>query len=143
MRRFLMVLALLLVAGLVFGGATSEPETEEGVVELTVAFPRDTEENQYRIQAETDRAARFEAAYPNIRVVPVHIEYDNTGEFFVRQAAGQAPAVLTVWATEAQLFVNRGWGVPLDDYIENWDKRDWYNPDAFLPFQVDGRILLL
>jgi multiple sugar transport system substrate-binding protein len=141
MRRSVLVLVLVLVAAGLF--ATAESEGADGsakTVELTVAFPRDNEENEYRIEAELDRVARFEAAYPNISVTPVYVEYDNTGEFFVRQAAGQAPAVITVWATEAQLFVDRGWGVALDDYLANWDKRDWYNPDAFLPFTVGGTI---
>ncbi len=109
-------------------------------VALKVAIPRDTPENKARILADLEKIKRFEAANPDIKVSPVNFNYDNTGDFSILQAAGQAPDVLTVWATEAQLFVSKKWGVPLDGYLKAWDKKDWYNPDSFIPFTVAGKI---
>ena len=139
--RIVGILLLIAAAGLVFAGGQSGAGSSAagGKVELKVQFPRDNEENQYRIEAEMEKARRFMEAYPNIEVVPVHIEYDNTGEFFVRQAAGQAPDVMmSVWATEAQLWVSRGWAVPMDQFLSTWEKTSWYNPDSFKPFTVNG-----
>lgn len=133
------VLVAFTVAG-AFAGGQGEASQPDGKITLKVQLNRDVPENKYRNEATMKRIERFQAKYPNIVCEPVYIEYDNTGEFFVKQAAGQAPDVLTVWATEAQLFVSRKWGVPLDGYIENWEKKSWYNPDSFLPFTVDGTI---
>jgi ABC-type glycerol-3-phosphate transport system substrate-binding protein len=107
-------------------------------VELKVPIPRDTPENKYRIDAKMDQIKRFEAANPGITCVPVNFEYDNTGQFLVMQAAKQAPDIMSVWATEAQLLVSKKWIVALDEYIKTWDKTAWYNKDAFLPFTVRG-----
>jgi len=109
-------------------------------VELKVQLNRDTPENKARIAATMDRIQRFEAAYPNIHVTGVNIEYDNTGEFFVKQAAGQAPDVLTVWATEASLLSSKKWALPLNDYINGWAKKSWYDPASFAPFTIGGKI---
>ncbi|KGE73488.1 ABC transporter substrate-binding protein [Spirochaeta lutea] len=141
-KQIISVLLLVLAATVVWAagqGESAKPGASGSVVELRVQFPRDNEENQYRIQAELDKARRFEAEHPNIKIIPVHIEYDNTGEFFVRQAANQAPDVMmSVWATEAQLWVSKGWALPLDDYLASWEKMDWYNPASFDPFMVNG-----
>jgi len=107
-------------------------------VELKVPIPRDTPENKYRIDAKMDQIKRFEAANPGITCVAVNFEYDNTGQFLVMQAARQAPDVMSVWATEAQMLVAKKWIVSLDDYIKTWDRTAWYNKDAFLPFVVGG-----
>jgi ABC-type glycerol-3-phosphate transport system substrate-binding protein len=141
MKKLLLsaVVALALVAGVFANGQAAAPAAA-GPVQLKVQINRDTPENAYRIAASMERIKRFEAKYPNVKVTPVNVEYDNTGEFFVKQAAGQAPDVLTVWATEAALFVSKKWAVPLDAYINAWEKKAWYNPDSFLPFSVDGKI---
>lgn len=109
-------------------------------VELKVQVSRDTPENQARLAAEMDRIERFKAKYPDITVKPVHMAYDNTGEFFVLQAAGKAPDVLNVWATEAQMMARKKWALPLDSYINAWEKKSWYNLDSFKPFTVSGKI---
>jgi ABC-type glycerol-3-phosphate transport system substrate-binding protein len=129
MKKFISVLTAVLVAAAAFGQ-----------VELKVQLNRDTPENKARIAAAMDRIDRFQAAYPNIKVKGVNIEYDNTGEFFVKQAAGQAPDVLTVWATEASLLTSKKWAAPLSDYVNNWAKKSWYDPASFVPFTVKGVI---
>jgi ABC-type glycerol-3-phosphate transport system substrate-binding protein len=129
MKKFISVLTAVLVAAAAFGQ-----------VELKVQLNRDTPENKARIAAAMDRIDRFQAAYPNIKVKGVNIEYDNTGEFFVKQAAGQAPDVLTVWATEASLLTSKKWAAPLSDYVNNWAKKSWCDPASFVPFTVKGVI---
>jgi ABC-type glycerol-3-phosphate transport system substrate-binding protein len=69
----------------------------------------------------------------------VAFEYDNTNQFLVMQAAKQAPDVMSVWATEAQMLASKKWAIPLDSYIAGWDKAAWYNKDAFGPFTVAGK----
>jgi ABC-type glycerol-3-phosphate transport system substrate-binding protein len=118
--------------------ATGANEAPSGPVALKVAIPRDTPENKSRIETLMSQIKRFEAANPTIKCTPVNFEYDNQGDFFVKQAAKQAPDVMSVWATEAQMLVSKKWAVPLDDYIKTWDKTSWYNKDAFLPFTVGG-----
>jgi multiple sugar transport system substrate-binding protein len=132
LKRTLVVLAVACAAF----GAFAAPKQ----VPLKVAIPRDTPENKARIQADLEKIKRFEAANPDIKVTPVNFNYDNTGDFSILQAAGQAPDALTVWATEAQLFVSKKWGTPLDSYIKGWEKKDWYNPDSYIPFTVAGKI---
>jgi multiple sugar transport system substrate-binding protein len=124
----------IIVAACIALGAYAAP----AAVELKVPVPRDTPENKYRIDAKLEQIKRFEAANPGIKCTPVNFEYDNTGEFLVMQAAKKAPDVMSVWATEAQMLVNRKWIVSLDAYIKTWDKTAWYNKDAFLPFSVGG-----
>jgi len=130
MKKFIAILT----AGLIAASAFAQ------TVELKVQLNRDTPENKARIAATMDRIKRFQAAYPNITVKGVNIEYDNTGEFFVKQAAGQAPDVLTVWATEASLLSSKKWALPLNDYVNSWAKKSWYNPDSFKPFTINGTI---
>jgi len=130
MKKFIGILMAVLFAATAFGQA----------VELKVQLNRDTPENKARIAAAMDRIQRFQAAYPNIKVKGVNIEYDNTGEFFVKQAAGQAPDVLTVWATDAALLTSKKWAVPLTDYVAKWAKKDWYDPASFVPFTIKGVI---
>ena len=130
MKRTLLAFLAILAAM----GAFAAP------VVLKVEIPRDTPENKSRIQAELEKIARFEEANPGITCQAVNFAYDNTGDFPVLQASRQAPDVLTdVWATEAQMLVARKWIVPLDDYIATWDKKDWYNADAYLPYTVGGK----
>jgi multiple sugar transport system substrate-binding protein len=107
-------------------------------VTLKVPVPRDTPENKSRLQAEMDKITRFQAANPGITCQAVNFEYDNTGDFLVKQAARQAPDVMSVWATEAQMLVSKKWIISLDSYITTWDRKDWYNKDAYLPFLVSG-----
>jgi ABC-type glycerol-3-phosphate transport system substrate-binding protein len=141
MKKLLSTVTIVaILATAAFAAGQGESPQGGGVTQLKVQINRDTPENAYRISADMAKIKRFEAKYPSIKVTPVNIEYDNTGEFFVKQAAGQAPDVLKVWATEAQLFVNKKWAVPLDDYISKWAKKEWYNPDSFLPFTVKGKI---
>jgi multiple sugar transport system substrate-binding protein len=130
MKRMMIVLAVACIAL----GAYAAP----AVVELKVPIFRDTPENKYRIEARMAQIKRFEAANPGITCIPVSFEYDNTGDFLVKQAARQAPDVMSVWATEAQMLASKKWAIPLDDYIRTWDKQSWYNKDAFLPFTVGG-----
>ncbi len=130
MKKFIGILTAVLLA------ASAYAQT----VELKVQLNRDTPENKARIAAVLDKAKRFEAAYPNIKVKGVNIEYDNTGEFFVKQAAGQAPDVLTVWATEAALLSSKKWALPLNSYVEGWAKKAWYNPNSFDAFTIKGTI---
>ncbi len=130
MKRMILVLTALSIAL----GAFAAP----AIVEIKVAVPRDTPENKYRIEAKMEQIKRFEAANPGIKCVPVNFEYDNTGDFLVKQAAKQAPDVMSVWATEAQMLASKKWAIALDDYIKTWDKASWYNKDAFLPFTVSG-----
>jgi multiple sugar transport system substrate-binding protein len=132
LKRTIAVLALACLAL----GAFAAPKQ----VALKVAVPRDTPENKARIQADLEKIKRFETANPDIKVTAVNFDYDNTGDFSILQAAGQAPDVLVVWATEAQLFVSKKWGVPLDSYLKTWEKKSWYNPDSFNPFTVSGKI---
>jgi len=129
MKKFIGILMAVLVAAAAYGQT-----------ELKVQLNRDTPENKARIAAAMDRIQRFQAAYPNIKVKGVNIEYDNTGEFFVKQAAGQAPDVLTVWATEASLLTSKKWAAPLSDYVAKWAKKDWYDPASFAPFTIKGVI---
>ncbi len=130
MKKLIGILVGVLFAASVFGQT----------VELKVQLNRDTPENKARIAAILDKAKRFEAAYPDIKVKGINIEYDNTGEFFVKQAAGQAPDVLTVWATDAALLSSKKWALPLNDYLNTWAKKAWYNPDSFKPFTINGTI---
>jgi ABC-type glycerol-3-phosphate transport system substrate-binding protein len=130
MKKFIAILT----AGLIAASAFAQ------TVELKVQLNRDTPENKARIAATMDRIKRFQAAYPNITVKGVNIEYDNQGEFFVKQAAGQAPDVLTVWATEASLLSSKKWALPLNSYIDSWAKKDWYDPNSFAPFTIKGTI---
>ena len=132
LKRTLVVLAVACVAL----GAYAAPKQ----VQLKVAVDRDTPEHKAQIAADLEKIKRFEAANPDIKVTPVNFNYDNTGDFPILQAAGQAPDVLTVWATEANLFVAKKWGVPLDGYLKTWEKKSWYNPDSFLPFIVGGKV---
>ena len=130
MKRTLPVIVFTLVAAGIFGAP----------VTLKVPIPRDTPENKSRIEAEMAKIARFQAANPGITCQPINFAYDNTGEFLVKQAARQAPDVmLDVWATEAQMLVSKKWIIALDDYIGTWDKKDWYNKDAYLPYTVSGK----
>lgn len=130
MKKFVAILTAGLIAASAFGQT----------VELKVQLNRDTPENKARIASAMERIKRFEAAYPNIKVKGVNIEYDNTGEFFVKQAAGQAPDVLTVWATDAALLTSKKWAAPLTDYVNTWAKKDWYDPASFVPFTIKGVI---
>ena len=131
MKRLMMVLAALCLAI----AAQAAP-----AVQIKVAVPPDTPDNKSRIEAITAQIARFQAANPDITCVPVNFAYDNTGDFLVKQAAQQAPDVMSVWATEAQMLAGKKWAIPLDDYIKTWDKKDWYSKDAFLPFTVGGKV---
>ena len=128
MKRILLVL----LAAFLAAGVFADP------VILKVPVPRDTPENKSRIQAEMGKIARFQAAYPGIVCQAINFDYDNTGDFLVKQAAQQAPDVFQPWATEAQMLVSKRWIIPLDGYISTWDKKDWYNKDAYLPFVVGG-----
>ena len=109
-------------------------------IELKVAVPPDTPENKYRLEARLAQVKRFETANPGVTCVPINFEYDNTGDFFVKQAAQQAPDVMSVWATEAQMLATRKWAIALDAYLKTWDKKGWYSKDAFLPFTVGGKV---
>lgn len=131
MKRLMIVLAVACIAF----GASAAP-----VIQVKVPVPPDTPENKYRIDAKMAQIKRFEAANPGIKCIPVYFEYDNTGDFFVKQAAKQAPDVMSVWATEAQMLSSKKWAIPLDDFIKTWDKKDWYSKDAFLPFTVGGKV---
>lgn len=128
------LLALCLVGATV----TARPAAGAETVTLRVAIPADTPENKSAIEFELEKIKRFEAAYPGIKVVPVHYEY-NPQTFAVAQAARSAPDVLLVWATEGRVMAEKGWLAPLDEYLKTWPKTSWINPDAFLPFKVNGR----
>ncbi|MGO9411513.1 MAG: ABC transporter substrate-binding protein [Spirochaetia bacterium] len=128
MKRILLPLLATFLAASVFAAP----------VTLKVPVPKDTPENKSRIQAEMEKIARFEAANPGIVCQAINFDYDNTGDFLVKQAAQQAPDVFQPWATEAQMLVSKKWIIPLDSYIGTWDKKDWYNKDAYLPYVVGG-----
>ena len=99
----------------------------------------DIEENQPQIETLRQKIARFEKEYPDIRVEIAFMPYDPQ-TFAIKQAAGEAPDVVQVWATEGRTLAERGWIAPLDEYLATWPKASLINPDAYGPFTVDGRI---
>ncbi|MGQ9778782.1 MAG: ABC transporter substrate-binding protein [Bacillota bacterium] len=135
-RVFVCVLLVLCLVGAIIAAA---PLAAAEKVVLRVAIPADRPENKAAIEGELEKIKRFEATYPDIKVVPINYDY-NPQTFAVMQAGRNAPDVLLVWATEGTVLAEKGWLAPIDEYLKTWPKTSWINPDAFAPFTVKGRI---
>ncbi|HHY97736.1 MAG TPA: sugar ABC transporter substrate-binding protein [Firmicutes bacterium] len=120
-------------------GVLSSIALSKAKVEITVAGPEDTKENQTAIELLRDKIARFEKQYPDIKVKLMHYAY-NPQTFAIKQAGRTGPDVFGTWATEGRVLAEKGWIAPLDEYIKTWPKADMVNPAAYLPFTVDGKI---
>jgi len=130
---FLVVALAALVTGVLL-------PVSAGTIELKVQIGPDTPDNKAENEATMAKIARFEAANPGIKCVPVPFTYTTRQDFFIKQASRTAPDVLDVWATECPMLADNGWIVPLDDYLAAWDKIDWINPSAFDSFRYKGQI---
>ena len=128
------LVAWLALALSVAGAAAAGPVTISVQIGL-----EDIEENQPQIELLRQKIARFQKVYPDIRVEIAFMPYDPQ-TFAIKQAAGAAPDVIQVWATEGRTLAERGWIAPLDEYLKTWPKASLINPDAYGPFVLNGRI---
>ncbi len=135
----LMVL-LFITALLALAMASVFQVSADNTIELKVVIGPDTPDNKAQNQATLERIKRFEAANPGIQCKPVPYTYTTRQNFFIMQAAHNAPDVMDVWATECPMLVAKGWIVPLDSYLKKWDKYSWYSPNSFDPFRLNRKI---
>lgn len=128
------MMALSLLAGC-GGGSSSQAESgsaPEGssTEPVTIRF-MDNMASEVRDRAYAEIIANFEAANPDIKIEYETVPWDQSHSKLVTLGStGTMPDVVQVHPTWISEFVNAGWLVGLDSYMENYEYKDGFTEYA-------------
>jgi len=81
---------------------------------------------------------RFEQENPDIKINGVEREF-SPQEFVTAMAGGKGPDVMHVWIGTLAILARQGFIAPMDEYIQNWDQKDYIPQIVWEPTQIDGK----
>jgi ABC-type glycerol-3-phosphate transport system substrate-binding protein len=138
MKKFVLALAVFLAAAVVFAGGGQETMAATGktdIVFLTNAYAHYTE-------ALPKYLATFEAAHPDVHVLPESYPYSKLLELIELKLSAQTeePDVLFVDVPLTSAYTAKGYIEPLDKYFSAAEKKDWV-PAALAASMVGGKLM--
>lgn len=81
---------------------------------------------------------RFEQENPEIKIKGIEREF-SPQEFVTAMAGGKGPDVMHVWIGMLPTLARQGFIAPLDDYLKDWDQKDYIPPIVWEPATVKGK----
>jgi ABC-type glycerol-3-phosphate transport system substrate-binding protein len=98
--------------------------------------PHSRQEKELKLWKET--VLRFEQINPEIKIKGVEREF-SPQEFVTAMAGGKGPDVMHVWVGTLPILAHQGFIAPMDQFVKNWDQKDYVPPIVWEPTQVDGK----
>ena len=86
-----------------------------------------------------EAALRFEQENPEIKINGIQREY-SPQEFVTAMAGGKGPDVMHVWIGTLAVLARQGFIVPMDEYIENWDQKEYIPSIVWEPTKIEGKV---
>ncbi|MEW6517548.1 MAG: sugar ABC transporter substrate-binding protein [candidate division FCPU426 bacterium] len=81
---------------------------------------------------------RFEQEEPDIKINSIEREF-SPQEFVTAMAGGKGPDVMHIWVGTLSILARQGFITPMDDYLVDWDQRDYIPKSVWEPTQIDGK----
>lgn len=133
MRKYLVILVLVVMAALVVSAASAQ--TLEIVLQ---GF------GGARTVLEEELVPEFEAMYPGVKVEVSYRGWSGYIDFYVsRHMAGMAPDILTLGSEVMGSFAQQGLLLNLDPFLAHWDGYDDVVPSAWHGVTYDGSVYAL
>ncbi|WP_241158377.1 ABC transporter substrate-binding protein [Cohnella candidum] len=119
--------------------SSSAPASSEAPanVEITVQAP--DKNNQADVQNFNDKIARFQKAYPNVKVNTTDWAY-SPNEIGIKMAANEAPTVYSAYATDGNFLAGKGWIADLTGLLDQYAYKDQFNDILLKPYTINGKI---
>jgi ABC-type glycerol-3-phosphate transport system substrate-binding protein len=81
---------------------------------------------------------RFEQENPDIRIRGIEREF-LPQDFVTAMAGGKGPDVMHVWVGMLPTLVRQNFVAPMDEYIQNWDQKDYMPPIVWEPTKMGNK----
>ncbi len=80
---------------------------------------------------------RFEQENPDIKVNGLELRF-SPQEFVTAMAGGKGPDVMHIWIGTLTILARQDFIAPMDDYLADWDQKDYIPEIVWEPTQIDG-----
>jgi ABC-type glycerol-3-phosphate transport system substrate-binding protein len=138
MKKLSLIVLILALFSIIFAACGSgDNATSEDKITIKIYYP--TPDKVELRAIEDDKIARFEAAYPNVKVVRDEWQY-NVDQIGIKMAANEAPTFFNTFATEAKFLVDSGWAADITDLWNKYEYKDQINPVLQKQFMIDGKV---
>lgn len=106
-------------------------------ITISVYYP--TPDQKALRALEDDKIKRFEAKYPNVKIVKSDWQYDPS-QIGMKMAANEAPTLFNTYATEGKFLAQKGWAADITNLYNNYKYKDQMNPLLENEFIINGHV---